>query len=105
LHVDDALLAVVANSPRVMRDLPWFLRQVGLELVEVTAHAYADIGTGRFFANMVETYGAILADTGSLPADEVEGWRTEQARALAKGTFFGASSFYTYLARRPRRGS
>jgi ubiquinone/menaquinone biosynthesis C-methylase UbiE len=100
-RVEETLQEVFVNSPRVMRDLPRLLKQAGLELVEATAHAYADIGAGTFFANMVETFGPILADAGMLPVDEVEDWRAEQARSLAEGTFFGASNFYTYLARRP----
>jgi SAM-dependent methyltransferase len=100
-RVEDALLEVFVNSPRVMRDLPWMLQQAGLELVEATAHAYADIGRGGFFANMVETYGPVLADAGLLPNEEVDDWRRWQARSMAAGTFFGASNYYAYLVRRP----
>jgi SAM-dependent methyltransferase len=100
-RVEDALLEVFVNSPRVMRDLPWMLGQAGLELVEATAHAYADIGRGGFFANLVETYGPVLADAGLLPKEEVDDWRTWQARSMAEGTFFGASNYYAYLVRRP----
>lgn len=99
-RVEDALLEVFVNNPRIMRDLPRLLRQVGLELIEATAHVYADIGRGGFFGNMAETYGAILADAGILPEAEIEGWRVEQARAMADGIFFGASNYYAYLMRR-----
>jgi ubiquinone/menaquinone biosynthesis C-methylase UbiE len=102
-RVEEALQEVFVNSPRAMRDLPRFLKQVGLELVEASAHAYADIGAGGFFANMVEIYGPILAEAGSLPAADVEDWRAGQARALAEGFFFGAANFYTYLVQRPER--
>ena len=100
-RVEDGLLEVFVNSPRVMRDLPRLLREAGLELVEATAHAYADIGSGGFFANLVETYGAVLANASLLPCEEIDDWRAWQARALAEGIFFGASSYYAYLARRP----
>jgi ubiquinone/menaquinone biosynthesis C-methylase UbiE len=100
-RVEEALLEVLVNNPRVMRDLPRLLRQVGLELDEATAHAYADIGAGCFFVNMVESFGPLLAGAGLLPAMEVDDWRAEQARAVAEGTFFGASNYYTYLALRP----
>ena len=100
-RVEDALLELFVNSPRVMRDLPRLLRQAGLELVEATADAYADIGVAGFFGNMVETYGALLTEAAILPGAEIDAWRTEQTRAMADGTFFGASNYYTYLARRP----
>ncbi len=100
-RVEEALLGVLVNNPRVMRDMPRLLRQAELDLVEATPHVYADVGTGGFFANLVELYGPVLAGSGLLLAAEVERWRAWQAQAMADGTFFGASNFYTYLARRP----
>jgi ubiquinone/menaquinone biosynthesis C-methylase UbiE len=99
-RVEDALLEVFVNNPRIMRDLPRLLPEVGLEVVEATGHVYADIGRGGFFANMAESYGTILAETGLLPAADIDEWRSEQARAVAESTFFGASNYYTYLTRR-----
>ncbi len=100
-HVDEALLAILVNNPRVMRDLPRLLRQAGLEIVEASGYAYADIGTGGFFANFVDAYGPLLAGSGLVPDEAVARWRSWQAQALADGTFFGASNYYAYLARRP----
>lgn len=100
-RVEEALLELLVTNPRVMRDLPRLLRQAGLELVEATAHAYADIGTGGFFANFAEAFGFMLLDSTLLPPEDVERWRSEQARALADGTFFGASNYYAYLTSRP----
>jgi hypothetical protein len=91
---------VIVNNPRVMRDLPRLLRQAGLDLVEVTAHVYADIGAGGFFANAVASYGPVLTGAALLTAEEIERWRAAQACAMADGTFFAAANYYTYLARR-----
>jgi ubiquinone/menaquinone biosynthesis C-methylase UbiE len=100
-HVDETLLEVLVNNPRVMRDLPRLLREAGLELVDASSHAYADIGTGGYFANFVQAFAPLLAGSGLLPDEDVARWRAWQAQALAEGTFFGASNFYAYLARRP----
>jgi ubiquinone/menaquinone biosynthesis C-methylase UbiE len=100
-HVDEALLEALVTNPRVMRDLPRLLREAGLELVDASGHAYADIGAGGYFANFVEAFAPLLAGSGMLPDEDVARWRAWQAQALADGTFFGASNFYAYLARRP----
>jgi SAM-dependent methyltransferase len=100
-RVERALLEVLVNNPRVMRDLPWLLREAKLELVEASANAYTDVGTGGFFANLAEAYGPLLAGSGLLPDEEVTRWRAWQAQAIEEGTFFGASNYYAYLARRP----
>jgi len=99
-RVEETLLELVVNNPRVMRDMPRLLRDAGLELSEATPHIYAEIGSGSFFANFSESYGTILKGSGLLPEDDVERWRTELAQAVVAGTFFGASNYYTYLARR-----
>jgi ubiquinone/menaquinone biosynthesis C-methylase UbiE len=100
-QVEDALLSVLVSNPRVMRDMPRLLRQTGLDLVEAMPHLYADIGKGGFFANLAELYGVSLAGTGLLTDAEIERWRSWQSQAMADSIFFAASSYYTYLARRP----
>ena len=103
-EIEEALLEVVVANPRVMRDLPRLLREVGLELVSGSGAAYTNIGSGGFFANMTEAFGGVLARSGLLPQAVVEEWQSYQRRALEEQTFFGASNYYTYLARRPRTG-
>jgi len=101
--VEEKLKQVMVANPRVMRDLPRLLQEADLDLVAADGAVYADIGTGSFWANAAEAYGALLARSGLLPLEIVEAWRTEQADANARKTFFGASVYYTYLARRPGR--
>ena len=99
--VEEKLKQVMVANPRVMRDLPRLFLEAGLDLVAAEGSVYADIGIGNFWANAAEAYAALLARSGLLPLDVVEGWRVDQADALAHRTFFGASVYYTYLARRP----
>jgi SAM-dependent methyltransferase len=99
--IEEALLKVVVANPRVMRDLPRLLREAELELVSGSGVLYANVGSGSFFANMTESFGAVLARSGLLPASVVKEWQTYQARAVEADTFFGASNYYTYLVRRP----
>ena len=99
--LEQVLLKVLIGNPRVMRDLPRLLREAGLELTEASGTLYADIGPGSFFANVPEAYAGVLARSGLLPQAIIDDWRSYQARAVREGTFFGASNYYTYLARRP----
>jgi ubiquinone/menaquinone biosynthesis C-methylase UbiE len=99
--VEEKLKQVMVANPRVMRDLPRLLHEAGLDLVAADGTVYADIGTASFWANAAEAYAAVLGRSGLLPPDVVEGWRADQADAIAGRTFFGASVYYTYLASRP----
>ena len=99
--MEDGLKRAMVANPRVMRDLPRLLRQADLELAAADGAGYADIGTGRFWANAAEAYASVLGRSGLLPLEVVEAWRAEQTEASVRKTFFGASVYYTYLARRP----
>jgi SAM-dependent methyltransferase len=100
--IEEALLKVIVANPRLMRDLPRLLREAGLELISGHGAVYTNIGSGDFFANMAEAFGGVLARTGLLPPAAVEEWQRYQRRSLEEQTFFGASNYYTYIARRPR---
>ena len=99
--VEEKLKQVMVANPRVMRDLCRLLQEAGLDLVAADGAVYADIGTGSFWVNAADAYAAVLGRSGLLPAEVVEEWRDEQADANARKAFFGASVYYTYLARRP----
>ena len=97
--VEDGIKKIMVANPRVMRDMPRLLGEAGLELVQADATLYADIGTSGFWLQGAESYGAVLANSGLVPAAVVEEWRSFQARSVQNNTFFGASNYYTYLAR------
>ena len=100
--IEEDLRKVMVANPRVMRDMPRLLHEAGLELVDGVGALYANVGSGRFWANAVEAYSVVLSRSGLLPPDVVEDWRAFQSQSVRDGTFFGASNYYTYLARRPK---
>ena len=64
--MNEGFLAVVVANPRTMREMPFLLHKVGLELVATRARVYAEIGTGRFFPAAAETYGPLIARSGAV---------------------------------------
>ena len=99
--IEDALMRAIIANPRVMRDMPRLLQQAGLELVRATGYLYPNIGSGAFWANVPEAYGSVLERSGQLPKSVIDAWRAYQAEAVKNNTFFGASSYYSYVSRRP----
>lgn len=100
--IEETLLKLLFANPRVLRDMPRLLREAGLELHEASGSIYANIGSGRFWANAVESYAAFLARSGFLPQATIEDWRAYQSRAVRENTFFATSNYYSYLAQRPK---
>ena len=97
--MEEELRRVMVANPRVMRDLPRLLHEAGLEIVEANGALYADIGAGAFWSNAAEAYSAVMKQSGRLPPAVIEEWRAFQAQSSEDRTFFGASNYYTYLAR------
>jgi SAM-dependent methyltransferase len=98
--MDEEFVTAIVNNPRVLRELPRLLPSAGLTLVDHLAWVYAEVGTASFFENSIESFGPLVADSGRLPAWQIEQWMNEQRRAIAAGEFFGSCNYYVYLARR-----
>lgn len=99
--IEEKLIELIVANPRIMRDLPRLLPEAGLELVETDGTLYANIGRSRFWVGASESYGVLLARSGLLPQALVDDWRAFQVRSATDNTFFGASTYYIYLTRRP----
>lgn len=98
--IEEGLKQIMVANPRIMRDMPRLLHEARLELTHANGALYADIGAGHFWANAAETYGAVLARAELLPRTVMDDWRAFQERSVDENTFFGASTYYTFVARR-----
>jgi ubiquinone/menaquinone biosynthesis C-methylase UbiE len=99
-EVEDLLMGSLIANPRVMRDMPRLLKEAELDLVQSSGYLYADIGSGSFWANVPEAYSGVLERSGKLPKATLDAWRAYQKDAVSNGTFFAASNYYAYIARR-----
>jgi ubiquinone/menaquinone biosynthesis C-methylase UbiE len=99
-QMDTALAITTFNNPRIMRDLPRLLPELGLKLTAAWGDAVVEIGNASFFKSFAETYAPYVMRAGMLPAQAVEVWLKEQRNAMKNGTFFAACNYYTYLATR-----
>ena len=95
-----ALVNATFNNPRIMRDLPRLLPDLGLELTVAWGDAVAEIGRASYFRSFAEVYVPYVTNAGLLPADAVAGWWTAQQQSMQNNTFFACCNYYTYLARR-----
>ena len=99
-QMDVALSSATFNNPRIMRDLPRLLPELGLRLTAAWGDAVVEIGNGSYFKSFAETYVPFVMKAGLLPMQAVETWLGEQQLAMENGTFFASCNYYTYLARR-----
>jgi len=97
--MEEGIISVVVSKPRVMRDLPRLLRMTGLDLTDLLAFVYVDVGHGNFFPGAADAYAPLVARAGLVPTEQVDAWLREQRQAAADGTFFAACNYYAYLSR------
>jgi ubiquinone/menaquinone biosynthesis C-methylase UbiE len=98
---DDAVIAAVATSPRVIRNLPRMLRATGLELVAMFPHAMAEAGTADFWLPAIESFRRLVPKAGTMGEAETEAWAQRLRQDSDEGVFFGAGNYYSYVARKP----
>lgn len=99
-QMDMALARATFNNPRIMRDLPRLLPELGLKMVAGWGDAVAEIGQGSYFKSFAETYVPYVKRSGVLPEHSIDVWFDTQLRAMMNGTFFAACNYYTYIAHR-----
>jgi SAM-dependent methyltransferase len=99
-RMDEALASASFNNPRVMRDLPRLLPELGLKMTAAWGDVVVEIGDGSYFRSFAETYAPYVTSAGLMPAETVETWLTAQRQSMENGTFFASCNYYTYLARR-----
>ena len=97
---DEALIRAVVTSPRAMRQMPRMLRAAGLELVACFPHVLAEVGRAEFWLSGIEVYRRLIPKAGTMTEEEANAWAGALVKDAENGVFFGASNFYSYVARK-----
>jgi ubiquinone/menaquinone biosynthesis C-methylase UbiE len=98
---DEALITAVVTSPRVMRQMPRLIEQAGLEMIRMFPYIMAEVGEGGFWLSAIDSFEQLAPKSGAMTEAEATSWASELHKASDQGVFFGASSYYTYIAGRP----
>lgn len=97
---DEMIISALVTNPRVMREMPLLLKQAGLYLEGSFAYVVADIGKADFFAPGLQSLLRVLPKSGAMSEGEARTWVDALLKQSEEGTYFGASNFYSYVARR-----
>lgn len=97
---DEALIRALVTSPSAMRQMPRMLRAAGLEVVAWFPYVLAEVGRADFWLSGIEVYRRLVPKAGTMSEHEANAWAGDLLRDAENGVFFGASNFYSYVARR-----
>ena len=97
---DEAIQQAIITNPRIMRQMPGLLREAGLTLVQAFPSVVADIGTADFWVPAIESLRRLVPQSGVMDEATINAWADARLQESTAGTFFGASNYYAYVARR-----
>jgi ubiquinone/menaquinone biosynthesis C-methylase UbiE len=97
---DEALIKAIVTNPRVMRQMPRYLCAAGLELVASFSYILAEIGRADFWLSGIESFRRLIPKAGTMADEEANGWAESLHKDSEEEVFFGASNYFSYVARR-----
>lgn len=98
---DETIIDAIVTNPRVMRQMPLLLREAGLELTASFSYVLAEIGKADFWAPAIQSFLRLLPKAGAMTESDARAWADAMVERSARGVFFGASNYYSYVATRP----
>jgi ubiquinone/menaquinone biosynthesis C-methylase UbiE len=96
---DAAIIRSVVTNPRVMRQMPRLLRTAELDLVAFYPHVVAEAGEADYWLPGIASFRALLPKAGAMTDAAAVAWADQMLKSSETGVFFGASNYYTYVAR------
>ena len=98
---DEVLITAIVINPRVMRQMPRLIQQAGLEMIRAFPYVMAEVGEEDFWLSGIDSFEKLAPRSGQMTEAEATNWANALHEASDNGVFFGASNYYTYIARRP----
>lgn len=100
LTYDEAIINAVVTNPRVMRQMPRMLQAARLELVAAFPHIIVDIGKADFWQPAIALFRQLIPTAGTMTEIEANTLVDGLLSASKEDVFFGATNFYSYVAKR-----
>jgi ubiquinone/menaquinone biosynthesis C-methylase UbiE len=99
-ELDELVVGAMITSPRVIRQMPRLLREANLECVAFYPHILAEVGVMDFWQPAAESFRKLLPQAGAMTEEQAAAFADGLFEDSAKGVFFGACNFYSYVAKR-----
>jgi ubiquinone/menaquinone biosynthesis C-methylase UbiE len=97
---DEALIKAIVTNPRVMGQMPRYLYAAGLDMLAFFPHILAEVGKANFWLSAIESFRRLMPKAGTLTEEQANDWAGSLLNDTEAGVFFGASNYYSYVARR-----
>jgi ubiquinone/menaquinone biosynthesis C-methylase UbiE len=98
---DEAIIKALITNPWVMRQMPRFLRDAGLDIIKSFSYIIADYGKIDFWTPAIESFRKLIPHSGTMTDEQINTWADHRLKESEDSVFFGACNYYSYVAKRP----
>jgi ubiquinone/menaquinone biosynthesis C-methylase UbiE len=99
----DAMVANFVQNPWLTRRLGKSLRSIGFAVTSLRSHGYTQTTEPQYMLTIIDRGADVLANAGSIGAEQAAALKNEARRRVDDGEFFGHISFVSLIARKSRR--
>jgi SAM-dependent methyltransferase len=96
----DTMIANFVHNPWLPRRLGSIMTSMGFAVTSVRSHGYTQTSDADYMLTIIDRGADLLAQTGSVGADQSQALKSEARRRVAAGAFFGHISYPSVLARK-----
>ena len=86
--------------PDVCRQMPRYLRESQLKLLNHTSFVLSECGQGNYWLSSVNAFSRIIPAMNLLPPEQGETWIKQMQQSHENGTFFCSGTFFTFYVTR-----
>jgi ubiquinone/menaquinone biosynthesis C-methylase UbiE len=94
----------VIHDPYIMRRLPGLVRSAGFAVRQVEAHAYVQTQSADYLRSLMARGVDAATLAGECGSELAEGFKSEAARRVDDGSFYGAILFISVIAEKSLEG-
>jgi len=80
--------------------MPRLLQAAGLEMVTAMPYVVAEVGKADFWLSGIASFQRLIPKAGVMTEAEADLWADALRADSEAGVFFGASNYYSYVAKR-----
>ena len=96
MDINRKLATGIAQQPDICRQMPRYLKESRLKLLNHTSFILSECGSGDYWLSSVRAFSRIIPAMNLLPAEQGEAWTKQMLQSHEDKTFFASGTFFTF---------
>ena len=96
-ELNSAIKAGCVAQPYVMRNVPFIVKDLNLDLIHCNSDLLFEVQESEFFLSMAKALSSMVVKAGNLKETTAEKWLKKIETSIKNRTFFGMCPFISYV--------